>query len=41
MGITQGTHEGRRTTWVSLSPTGRKVLRRHITVLREIIAGVD
>lgn len=37
----KGTHEGRRTTWVSLSPTGRKVLLSHVTVLREIIAGVD
>jgi DNA-binding MarR family transcriptional regulator len=37
----KGTHEGRRTTWVALSPTGRKVLRNHVAVLREIIDGVD
>jgi len=37
----KGTHEGRRTTWVSLSPTGRKVLRDHVVVLREIIDRVD
>ncbi len=37
----KGTHEGRRTSWVALSPTGHKVLRNHVAVLREIIAGVD
>ena len=37
----KGTHEGRRTTWVSLSPSGRKVLRGHVAVLREIIDRVD
>jgi DNA-binding MarR family transcriptional regulator len=37
----KGTHEGRRTTWVSLSPAGQKVLRDHVAVLREIIDGVD
>ena len=37
----KGTYGGRRTTWVALSPTGRKVLRNHVAVLREIIAGVD
>ncbi|USQ80861.1 transcriptional regulator [Ornithinimicrobium faecis] len=37
----KGTHEGRRTTWVALSPTGRKVLRHHVAALREIIADVD
>jgi DNA-binding MarR family transcriptional regulator len=37
----KGTNEGRRTTWVALSPTGRKVLRDHVAELREIIDGVD
>jgi DNA-binding MarR family transcriptional regulator len=37
----KGTHEGRRTTWVALSPTGRKVLRDHVAALREIIEGID
>ncbi len=37
----KGTYEGRRTTWVALSPTGRKVLSNHVAVLREIINGVD
>jgi hypothetical protein len=37
----KGMHEGRRTTWVALSPTGRNVLRNHVAVLREIIDGVD
>ena len=37
----KGIHEGRRTTWVALSPVGRKVLRDHVAGLREIIDGVD
>jgi DNA-binding MarR family transcriptional regulator len=37
----KGTHDGRRTTWVALSATGRKVLRAHVAGLREIIEGVD
>ena len=37
----KGMHEGRRTTWAALSPAGRKVLRNHVAVLREIIEGVD
>lgn len=37
----KGMHEGRRTTWVALTSTGRKVLRNHVAVLREIIDGVD
>ncbi len=37
----KGSIKGRRTTWVALSPTGRKVLRNHVAVLREIIDGVD
>lgn len=37
----KGTHAGRRTTWVSLAPTGRRALRTHVAVLRELIAGVE
>jgi DNA-binding MarR family transcriptional regulator len=37
----KGTHEGRRTTWVALTTTGRKVLRNHVAALREIIEGID
>ena len=37
----KGTHEGRRTTWVALSPTGRTMLLNHVAVLREIIDGID
>ena len=37
----KGTHEGRRTTWVALSPTGRKVLSNHVAALRDIIDGVE
>jgi hypothetical protein len=34
-------HEGRRTTWIAITATGRKVLRRHVAALREIIDGVE
>jgi DNA-binding MarR family transcriptional regulator len=37
----KGTHQGRRTTWVAISPTGRKVLRNHVAALRDIIKGID
>ncbi|MEO7016209.1 MAG: transcriptional regulator [Leifsonia sp.] len=37
----KGTHDGRRTTWVALSPIGRKALRSHVAALREIIEGID
>ena len=37
----KGTHDGRRTTWVALSPSGRNVLRNHVAALREIIEAVD
>jgi DNA-binding MarR family transcriptional regulator len=37
----KGTHAGRRTTWIALSPSGRKALTGHVSALREIIAGVD
>jgi DNA-binding MarR family transcriptional regulator len=35
------THDGRRTTWVALTTTGRKVLRNHVVALRQIIEGID
>ncbi len=37
----KGVHAGRRTTWISLTATGRSALRAHVAVLRELIAGVD
>ena len=37
----KGVHQGRRTTWVSLTAPGRRALRGHVTALREIIAAVE
>ena len=37
----KGTHQGRRTTWVAISPIGRKVLRSHVAALRDIIKSID
>jgi DNA-binding MarR family transcriptional regulator len=37
----KGVHRGRRTTWISLAPQGRRQLSRHVAALREIIAAVD
>jgi DNA-binding MarR family transcriptional regulator len=37
----KGVHHGRRTTWVSLAPQGRRALRDHVSALREIIAAVE
>lgn len=34
-------HRGRRTTWVSLAPQGRRSLSDHVAALRQIIAGVE
>lgn len=39
--IRKGAHLGRRTTWVSVTPTGRSALSAHVAALREIIAGVE
>jgi DNA-binding MarR family transcriptional regulator len=36
----KGVDRGRRTTWVSLTPRGRKALERHIAALRELIGDV-
>jgi DNA-binding MarR family transcriptional regulator len=37
----KGVHLGHRTTWISLTTTGRKALSVHVAVLRELIAGVE
>ncbi|MEO6533934.1 MAG: transcriptional regulator [Pseudolysinimonas sp.] len=37
----KGSYEGRRTTWLALSPAGRKALHNHVAALRAIIDGVD
>lgn len=37
----KGTHQGRRTTWLSLTRTGRRAVSNHVAALRELIAGVD
>lgn len=37
----KGIHQGRRTTWISLTTAGRRVLGAHVAALREIIADVD
>lgn len=37
----KGAHRGRRTTWISLTPQGRKALTAHIAALRALIDGID
>jgi DNA-binding MarR family transcriptional regulator len=37
----KGMHRGRRTTWVSLTPNGRRTLGQHVAALRAIIATVE
>jgi DNA-binding MarR family transcriptional regulator len=37
----KGVHDGRRTTWISLTAHGRKGLSAHVTALRELIDGVE
>jgi DNA-binding MarR family transcriptional regulator len=37
----KGTRAGRRTTWVALTPAGRRALRSHVAALRALIAGVE
>ena len=34
----KGSHEGRRTTWVTAPRKGRRALQRHVAALREMIA---
>jgi DNA-binding MarR family transcriptional regulator len=36
----KGVHRGRRTTWISLTPRGRKALSAHVAALRALIDGV-
>ena len=37
----KGVHRGRRTTWISLTPRGRKALSAHVGALRALIDGVE
>jgi DNA-binding MarR family transcriptional regulator len=37
----KGIRGGRRTTWISLTPRGRKALSAHVTALRALIDGID
>ena len=37
----KGVHRGRRTTWIGLTPSGRRALDEHVAALREIIAQVE
>ena len=37
----KGVRHGRRTTWISLTPAGRKALRTHVTALRALIDAID
>lgn len=37
----KGVHQGRRTTWIAITPQGRRALGAHVAALRHLIAGVD
>ena len=37
----KGVHRGRRTTWISLTPRGRKALSAHVTALQALIDSID
>lgn len=37
----KGVHAGRRTTWIAITGTGRRVLRQHVAALRGIIDKVE
>ena len=37
----KGVHRGRRTTWISLTPRGRRALNAHVAALRALIDGID
>ncbi|MFF1822634.1 transcriptional regulator [Kribbella sp. NPDC058245] len=37
----KGSHQGRRTTWISITGGGRKALSTHVAVLRAIVANVE
>jgi DNA-binding MarR family transcriptional regulator len=36
----KGVHRGRRTTWIALTPRGRKALYAHVAALQELIGGM-
>jgi DNA-binding MarR family transcriptional regulator len=37
----KGVHRGRRTTWIALTPRGRKALSAHVTALRALLDGIE
>jgi DNA-binding MarR family transcriptional regulator len=37
----KGVHRGRRTTWLSLTPRGRRALSAHVAALRALINGIS
>jgi DNA-binding MarR family transcriptional regulator len=37
----KGVQAGRRTTWITLTTTGRTALRQHVAALRQLIDAVD
>ena len=37
----KGVHAGRRTTWVGLTPAGRRALHDHVAALRRLIDAVE
>jgi DNA-binding MarR family transcriptional regulator len=37
----KGVHRGRRTTWLSLTPSGHEALSTHVAALRALIVGVN
>jgi DNA-binding MarR family transcriptional regulator len=39
--VRKGSRAGRRTTWIGLSPAGRRALREHVAALRRLIDVVD
>ena len=38
--LRKGSHHGRRTTWVSLTPRGREAVGEHVAALRALISDV-
>jgi DNA-binding MarR family transcriptional regulator len=36
----KGVHRGRRTTWISLTPDGRKALSAHVAALQNLIGDI-
>ena len=37
----KGVHAGRRTTWVGLTPAGRRALHEHVAAVRRLIDAVE